>query len=126
MRIDNISSTPASSVRASKEISETVAPEQVAEQNTTQPAVEEIKRQQVEEKEVDEKVLDKSIEQANKSLSAYNRRIERAIHETTKTMMYSVIDTTTDEVIHEFPPKKIQDMIAKMWELAGLFVDEKA
>ncbi len=41
-------------------------------------------------------------------------------------MMYTVRDTKTNEVIAEFPPKKIQDMIAKMWELAGLFVDEKA
>ncbi len=40
--------------------------------------------------------------------------------------MYVMKDTETNEVIREFPPKKIQDMIAKMWEIAGLFVDEKA
>ncbi len=36
------------------------------------------------------------------------------------------MDTETNKVIKEFPPEKIQDMIAKMWELAGLFVDERA
>jgi len=75
---------------------------------------------------VDENVLKKSIDQANKSLEVHNRLIERSIHDVTHTVMYVVKDTVTNEVIAEFPPKKIQDMIAKMWELAGLVVDEKA
>jgi flagellar protein FlaG len=29
-------------------------------------------------------------------------------------------------VIAEYPSRKVQDMIAKMWELAGLFIDQKA
>ncbi|MDW7662168.1 MAG: flagellar protein FlaG [Bacillota bacterium] len=73
-----------------------------------------------------DEMLKKSIEQANKSLEMYNRKIERSVHEVTHTVMYTVRDTVTNEVIQEFPPRKIQDMIAKMWELAGLFVDEKA
>jgi uncharacterized FlaG/YvyC family protein len=75
---------------------------------------------------MNDEMLEKSIEQANKSLEMYNRKIERAVHEVTHTVMYTVRDTITNEVIQEFPPRKIQDMIAKMWELAGLFVDEKA
>lgn len=74
----------------------------------------------------EKEIVDNSIEQANKSLKQFHRVIERNVHETTKAIMYTVKDTETDEVIAEFPPKKIQDMIAKMWELAGLFVDEKA
>ncbi len=75
---------------------------------------------------MNEELFQKSVEQANKSLDMYNRKIERSVHEVTHTVMYIVRDTRTNEVIQEFPPKKIQDMIAKMWELAGLFVDEKA
>lgn len=75
---------------------------------------------------INDEMLEKSVEQANKSLKVYNRKIERNIHEVTKAIMYTMKDTETDEVIKEFPPRKIQDMIAKMWELAGLFVDEKA
>jgi len=73
-----------------------------------------------------EKLMEGPIKQANKTLSHSDRSIERAIHEVTKTLMYVVKDTKTNEVIAEYPPRKIQDMIAKMWELAGLFVDEKA
>ncbi len=75
---------------------------------------------------VSEEMLDKAVEQANKSLKNFNRYIQRTVHEKTHSVMYVMKDSTTDEVIREFPPKKIQDMIAKMWELAGLFVDEKA
>lgn len=71
-------------------------------------------------------MLDKAMEAANKTLAKHNNVIERSVHDVTKTVMYVMKDTETDEVIKEFPPKKIQDMIAKMWELAGLFVDEKA
>lgn len=75
---------------------------------------------------INDEMLDKSIKQANKSLANFDKFIERSIHEKTKTVMYVIKDSKTNEVIKEFPPKKIQDMIAKMWELAGLFVDEKA
>jgi len=71
-------------------------------------------------------ILNKSIEQANKELKSVNRSIERHIHEKTKTIIYRIVDANTKEIIKEFPPEKIQDMIAKLWELVGLFVDEKA
>lgn len=79
-----------------------------------------------ESSEYSEEILKHSITQANKSLAQHNRVVERSVHDVTKTVMYTVRDTVTQEVIAEFPPKRIQDMIAKMWELAGLFVDEKA
>jgi uncharacterized FlaG/YvyC family protein len=74
----------------------------------------------------DDEMLAEAVKQANKTLGQYNRYIDRQVHDVTKTVMYSIKDRVTNEVIAEFPPKKIQDMIAKMWELAGLFVDEKA
>jgi len=74
---------------------------------------------------IDDELLEKSVEQANKSLQKHDRYIERNIHEVTKAIMYKLKDTETNEVIAEFPPQKVQDMIAKMWELAGLFVDER-
>lgn len=86
----------------------------------------EISTQSEAHEEFNDEMLKKAIEQANKSLSTYDRKIERSVHEVTKTIMYVIKDTKTNEVVSEFPPKKIQDMIAKMWELAGLFVDEKA
>jgi hypothetical protein len=73
-----------------------------------------------------EKIMEEPIKQANRALQPFSRQIEREIHSVTKALMYTIRDTETKEVIAEYPPKKIQDMIAKMWELAGLFIDQKA
>lgn len=77
------------------------------------------------EEVLNDEMLDNAVKQANKTLDVYNKYIERSVHEKTHTIMYVLRDTDTKEVIREFPPKKIQDMIAKMWELAGLLVDER-
>lgn len=71
-------------------------------------------------------LLEESVNQANHTLKAYDRVIDRTIHPETKAVIYTIKDTKTNEVIAEFPSKKIQDMMAKMWELAGMFVDDKA
>lgn len=74
---------------------------------------------------IDEEILKKSVEQANKTLASFDKYIEREVHEVTHAIIYRLKDSRTNQVIQEFPPKKIQDMIAKMWEMAGLFIDKK-
>lgn len=76
--------------------------------------------------EFSEEFMKKSVDQANRALAQHSRLIQREVHDVTHTVMYTIRDTVTNEIIAEYPPKKIQDMIAKMWELAGLFVDERA
>ncbi len=39
--------------------------------------------------------------------------------------MIKIKDKDTKEVIKEIPPEKMQDMIARLIELSGIFVDEK-
>ena len=46
-------------------------------------------------------------------------------HEATKRISVKIVDNDTKEIIREIPPEKTLDMISKMWELAGLVVDEK-
>lgn len=77
------------------------------------------------EEAITPEMMDKAVQQANKTLANFGTAIERTVHEKTHAIIYVLKDAVTNEVIREFPPKKIQDMIAKMWELAGLFVDEK-
>lgn len=74
---------------------------------------------------VSEEELINAIEKANKEFIVYDRKFEFSIHEETKEIMIKVIDASNNEVIREIPPEKILDMVAKMWELAGLIVDEK-
>ncbi|MFR5116308.1 MAG: flagellar protein FlaG [Eubacterium sp.] len=41
------------------------------------------------------------------------------------TVTIKIIDKDTKKVLKEIPPEKTLDMIAKVWELAGLMVMEK-
>ncbi len=67
--------------------------------------------------------LRKSIEEINKK--AANSEVLFGYHEATHRVTLKVVDKETKKVIKEFPPEKTLDMIAKVWEMAGLMVDEK-
>lgn len=80
---------------------------------------------EVEENKYTEDELINTIESANEQFVAYDRRFEFSIHDKTKQIMVKVIDVVTDETIREIPPEKILDMVAAIWEAAGLIVDER-
>lgn len=74
---------------------------------------------------VGEEHLIKVIERANKALQGAATSFEFSIHEKTKEIMVKVFDKNTGEMIREIPNHKILDMIAKMWEMAGIVIDER-
>lgn len=74
---------------------------------------------------IGDRKLIEAIERANKTLRGVNTSFEFTIHEKTKEIMVKVINSETNEVIREIPPEKILDLVAKMWELAGILVDER-
>jgi flagellar protein FlaG len=78
-----------------------------------------------EEKRYTEDELIDTIESANQQFVAFDRRFEFSIHEKTKQIMVKVIDVTNDEIIREIPPEKILDLVASIWEVAGIIVDER-
>lgn len=65
----------------------------------------------------------KAVETLNKKMS--NSEAVFGIHDATNRVMIKIVDKETREVIKELPPEKTLDMIAKVWELAGILVDEK-
>lgn len=74
---------------------------------------------------ISERLVIEAIEKANKAIYGGGRKFEFSIHEKTKEIMVKVIDSETDEVIREIPPEKILDLVAKIWEMAGILVDER-
>lgn len=62
---------------------------------------------------------------ANQKIRMTNTRCEFEYHDVTKRVSIKVIDKETDEVVREIPPEKSLEMVEKMWELAGLIVDER-
>ena len=39
--------------------------------------------------------------------------------------MVKVIDIETEEIVREIPSEKILDLVAMIWEMTGLIVDER-
>ncbi|AVQ44421.1 TPA: flagellar protein FlaG [Clostridium sporogenes] len=83
------------------------------------------KKQTTLEKENIKEVKD-SIDKLNKLLEGKDIQLEYEIYGKFRDLTIRLIDTKTKEVIKEIPPKKIIDMVAKLCEMAGVLVDEKA
>lgn len=75
-------------------------------------------------KYIDIKQINEAIEKANKVFNE-STHLKFEVHEKTKDIMIKIIDDSTGKVVKEFPPEKLLDMVAKMWEVAGIFIDEK-
>jgi len=82
----------------------------VKSENGNQPSDEEVKS---------------AIKEANKRAVFGHASAQFSYHEATKRISVKIVDNDTKEIIREIPPEKTLDMISKMWELAGLVVDEK-
>lgn len=65
----------------------------------------------------------KAVEKLNKNMP--HSEAVFGIHDDTNRVTIKIVDKDTKEVIKEFPPEATLDMIAKVWELAGILVDEK-
>lgn len=75
--------------------------------------------------EVSPEKVESALREVNKKIKPTHTECQFAYHEETNRISIKVIDQSTKEVIKEIPPEKTLDMIAKMWEMAGILVDEK-
>lgn len=78
----------------------------------------------------EEKATVSSSEQVKKAVESINRSQSHTeaifgIHEGTNRVTIKIVDKESKKVIKEYPPEKTLDMIQKLWEMAGLMVDEK-
>ena len=76
-----------------------------------------------EEGQASNEQIRKAVDTINKN--AHNEEAVFGIHEATNRVTIKIVDKDTKEVIKEFPPEKTLDMIAKVWEMAGIMVDER-
>lgn len=65
----------------------------------------------------------KAVDEINKKV--HNSEAVFGIHEATNRVTIKIVDKDTKKVLKEYPPEKTLDMIAKVWEMAGLLVDKK-
>lgn len=76
------------------------------------------------EQQVTNEQIKKAVEMLNKNMMSHSEAVF-GIHEATNRVTIKIIDKDTKKVIKELPPEKTLDMIAKVWEMAGILVDEK-
>lgn len=69
--------------------------------------------------------LKKMIAEMNRKINNSNEEAVFGVHEKTNRIMIKILNKDTKEVIKEFPPEKTLDMIASIWEMAGILVDER-
>ena len=67
--------------------------------------------------------IKKAVEQLNRNMP--HSEAVFGIHEKTNRVTIKIVDKDTKEIIKEFPPEETLDMIAKVWELAGIMIDER-
>ena len=65
----------------------------------------------------------KAVDEINKKV--HNSEAVFGIHDATNRVTIKIVDKDTKKVLKEYPPEKTLDMIAKVWEMAGLLVDKK-
>ena len=74
-------------------------------------------------KDPTKKTIDAMMSEANQKLS--KTRCEYSYDEPTRRVSIKVYDKDTDILNREVPPEKSLEALQKIWELAGIIVDEK-
>lgn len=70
------------------------------------------------------KQLQEAVEKMKKNMIG-NTEPVFGIHEGTNRVTIKIVDKETKDIVKEYPPEETLDMIQKVWEMAGIVVDEK-
>lgn len=65
----------------------------------------------------------KAVDEINRHIK--NSEVVFGIHDKTNRITIKIVDKDSRKVLKEYPPEQTLDTIAKIWELAGIMVDEK-
>ncbi|MFG6357274.1 MAG: flagellar protein FlaG [Acetatifactor sp.] len=141
--LGSIMSVQAQSVSAPKPVAQTKAPSVESQSNTAQEAAQvdntvnvvaegqskgnsnsNSNEQQAQQQQLSNEQLRRAVEQFNKNMLTHSEAVF-GIHEGTNRVTIKIVDKDTKEVLKELPPEKTLDMIAKVWEMAGILVDER-
>lgn len=114
MRIDPISPVnPTGNTVAAGKLAEST---EASIQNQTQENIQFIPK---------EEELQQALDKVKEGFEKANIRFEYSIDEVTKREVVKVIDKDTKEVIRQFPPEEILNMLQKMYEMLGILIDKK-
>ncbi len=79
----------------------------------------------MENKKVAQSTIDSTISGTNSKIKMSNTQLQYSVDKDTQRISIKIIDKDTDKVIREVPPEETLEAIKKIWEIAGIIVDEK-
>ncbi|WP_378953338.1 flagellar protein FlaG [Pelosinus sp. sgz500959] len=80
----------------------------------------------VNQKQPSEDELKNVTDELNNFMQAMNTDIKFVLHSKTSTLMIQVEDSKTHKVLKECPAHEVLDMVAKLRDYIGAFLDKKA
>ena len=125
----NVNKAPQTQVKVAEEVVKKTTPTAPAANLTAAVSVEAKGAEASDKKEEEQQTISSKIKDAvdkvNQKIVPSKTRCEFSYHEDTNRISIKVIDQTTEETIKEIPADETLDMLSKIWELAGLLVDER-
>ncbi len=74
---------------------------------------------------VDRETIERAVEAANMGPDFLNEKLGFKVHDATGQILVQILDRETGEVVRETPPREFLDLLARMREMVGLFIDEQ-
>jgi flagellar protein FlaG len=68
--------------------------------------------------------VERLVEEADRELRMTSERLGFQVHEGSGQLLVQVVDRNTGEVIRESPPSEFLDLVVRMREMVGIFLDE--
>lgn len=81
--------------------------------------------QQQKEQKSEASRIKSAINEVNNKLKPTKTRCEFSYHEEVNRVTIKILDRETNEVVREIPPEESIKVLEKVYEIAGLLVDEK-
>ena len=87
--------------------------------------VNDVKNKQNQEAPADKKGFENITNELNKFMQSMNTDIQFLLHTKTSTLMVQVEDRKTHKILKECPAHELLDMVARIREYVGIFLDKK-
>lgn len=124
--VKTVSKTPQAQLKAAEEpVKKTAAPAPATVSAAASAEAKGTEAQGQKEEEIISSKIKDAVDKVNQKIIPSKTRCEFSYHEDTNRISIKVIDQATEETIKEIPAEETLDMLSKIWELAGLLVDER-
>lgn len=112
--------TATSSAVPKKASNEEISMTTIASQSVAQPQAAD-----TDEQEISKEKIQNAVDTINEFLHINHNASKFVLHDGLDRYFVQVVDTQTEEVVKEIPPKKLLDAFYEMQKLLGMIIDEK-